>query len=110
MKYTLKKNYEFKNVLSKGKCLKGKYVDIYIRRNKLEKNIIGIAVSKKVGKAVVRNKIKRLIRENYRNEIKKYENIQTYNIVFLWKKSNSYKDINYNNIKQDISKFFEEIK
>ena len=32
---TLKKNYEFKNVLSKGKFFVGKYVTIYIKNNKL---------------------------------------------------------------------------
>mgnify|MGYP005906878085 FL=1 len=30
----LKKNYEFKNVLSKGKFFVGKYVTIYIKNNK----------------------------------------------------------------------------
>lgn len=109
MKYTLKKNYEFRNVLTKGKCFKGKYLDIYIRRNKLKVNIIGIAVSKKVGKAVIRNKIKRLIRENYRKQISKYNKNQKYNIVFLWKKSNSYDDINYNKIETDIENFIKEI-
>lgn len=109
MKYTLKKNYEFKNVLTKGKCFKGEYLDIYIKRNNLSENIIGIAVSKKVGKAVIRNKIKRLIRENYRNEIKKYSKREKYNIVFLWKKNNSVDSINYYNIKKDIENFIKEI-
>ena len=63
---TLKKNYEFKNVLSKGKFYVGKYVTIYIKDNKKNENYIGIAVSTKIGKAVTRNKIKRLIRESYR--------------------------------------------
>ena len=31
---TLKKNYEFKNVLNKGKFYKGKYITIYITKNK----------------------------------------------------------------------------
>ena len=31
---TLKKNYEFKNVLTKGKYYNGNYIDIYIKKNK----------------------------------------------------------------------------
>ena len=35
----LKKNYEFKYVLDRGKRYSGKYIDIYIKRNNsLEKN------------------------------------------------------------------------
>ena len=63
---TLKKNYEFRNVLSKGKFFCGKYITVYIKRNNIKRNVIGIAVNTKVAKAVKRNRIKRLIRENYR--------------------------------------------
>ena len=49
---TLKKNYEFKNVLTKGKYYNGNYIDIYIKKNNKNFNYIGIAVSVKVGKAV----------------------------------------------------------
>ena len=52
---TLKKNYEFKNVLNKGKFYTGKQIIVYINNNKSNENIIGIAVSSKVGKAVKRN-------------------------------------------------------
>ena len=39
---TLKKNYEFQNVLSKGKFYIGKQITIYITKNKLDSNVIGI--------------------------------------------------------------------
>ena len=82
---TLKKNYEFKNVLDKGKFYRGKYITMYISKNKKEKNVIGIAISKKLGKAVKRNRLKRLIRESYR--LQKNELEQGYNLVFLWNKN-----------------------
>ena len=81
---TLKKNYEFKNVLTKGKFYIGKQISIYVLKNNKKINVIGIAVSTKECGAVIRNRIKRLIRENYRiikNELK-----QGYDIVFLWNK------------------------
>ena len=101
---TLKKNYEFKNVLNRGKFYKGRYVTIYITSNKEEKNIIGIAISKKLGNAVKRNRIKRLIRESYYFE---KDNLKKgYNIVFLWnrKEIEEYKCVQ---IQEDISYLFE---
>ena len=61
----LKKNYEFKNVLSKGKYYSGKNIEAFIKDNNKSFNFLGLAISVKTGKAVKRNKIKRLISENY---------------------------------------------
>jgi ribonuclease P protein component len=101
---TLKKNYEFKNVLDKGKFYRGKYITIYITKNKKEKNVIGIAISKKLGKAVKRNHLKRLIRESYR--LQKNELEQGYNIVFLWNK-NANQNCKCNEIQEDMKKIFQ---
>ena len=62
----LKKNYEFKKVLNKGKFYKGNQIEIFYLKQNISVNFLGIAISKKVGNSVCRNKIKRLIRENYR--------------------------------------------
>ena len=97
---TLKKNYEFKNVLLRGKFYIGKQISIYILKNNKKMNVIGIAVSTKKCGAVQRNRIKRLIRENYRhikNELK-----QGYDIVFLWNKKGEAKEANYYIIEKDI--------
>lgn len=68
MKYSesLKKNKDFQIVYKNGKSLANKYLVLYVRENGLEKNRLGISVSKKVGNSVVRHHLTRLIRESYR--------------------------------------------
>jgi len=62
----LKKNTEFLRLYKKGRFFAGRYMVLYIMENKREYCRLGIAVSKKVGKSVKRNRVRRLIRENYR--------------------------------------------
>ena len=63
---SLKKNSEFQNVYANGKSYANKYLVMYVLENNLNKNRIGISVSKKVGNSVIRHRITRLIRESYR--------------------------------------------
>ena len=63
---SLKKNMDFQNVYKNGKSYANKYLVMYILENNLNKNRIGISVSKKVGNSVIRHRITRLIRESYR--------------------------------------------
>lgn len=100
----LKKNYEFRNVLTKGICFSGNFINAFIIKNNKDYNELGLAISTKVGKAYQRNKIKRLIRENYK-EIE-LEIIKGYSIAFLVRKNIDINKINYINIKKDIIKIF----
>lgn len=105
----MKKNYEFRNVLSKGTYYSGKYMEAFIKKNEKEKvNYLGIAISVKLAKAVKRNYIKRLIRENYQQ----YEEFlkEGNRIVFLWKKKVSTENANFHNIKNDMKIIFEKAK
>ena len=101
---TLKKNYEFRYVLSKGQYYRGKCLTIYIKKNKLNKNIIGIAINTKMGKAVKRNAVKRLIRENYRLLKDKIEPGNS--IVFLWNKNIELENANLYEIKKEMEQIF----
>ena len=97
----LKKNYEFKKVLTKGNYYSGKHLEAFIIKNNLEINLLGLAISVKIAKAVKRNKIKRLIRENYKNV---EESIKIgYSIIFLWKKKANIEDATFENIKNDLN-------
>ena len=63
---SLKKYGDFQRVYRKGKSYANKYLIMYILEQDMQKNRIGISVSKKVGNSVVRHRITRLIRESYR--------------------------------------------
>ena len=100
----LKKNYEFKNVLSKGKYYGGKYIEAFIKTSNESQNTLGIAISTKICNSVERNHIKRLIRESYyffEQDIK-----VGYSIIFLWKKKVDIENAKYENIKNDMNKIF----
>lgn len=97
----LKKNYEFKNVISKGNYYSGKHIEAFIKKNNQRSNFLGIAISKKLAKAVRRNKIKRLIRENYK--LLELNIKDGYSIVFLWKKKSKIENATFNNIKIDMN-------
>ena len=68
MKYTvsLKEPHLFRRLYAKGKSAAAGTVAVYVRPNHMRKNRLGLNVGTKVGKAVVRNKIRRRIREAYR--------------------------------------------
>ena len=63
---TLKKNSDFRRLYSKGKSAVTPFMVVYCRRNGLDHNRVGYTVSTKLGHAVVRNRVRRRIRELYR--------------------------------------------
>lgn len=90
----LRKNYEFRYVYNKGKVYSNSLLVLYIIKNKNDYNRAGFSVSKKVGKSVVRNKVKRRIRECYRLNSHRIKN--GYNMVFISRvraKDASFKEI-----------------
>lgn len=104
----LKKNYEFRDVLTRGKRYSGNYIDFYIKKNYLNENKLGIAISSKIANSVNRNKTKRLIRENYRLVEDKI--LLGNSFVILWKKNKNIEEANFFNIKKDFEMLLKKIR
>ncbi len=66
MTHIVKSYFDFKKAYDKGKSYGNRNLILYIRKNDLDHSRLGITVSKKTGNAVVRNKIRRRIKEIYR--------------------------------------------
>ena len=60
---TLKKNSDFRRLYAKGKSAVNPYLAVYCRRNRTGLNRLGYTVSVKLGGAVVRNRVRRRLRE-----------------------------------------------
>lgn len=74
MKYSsaLKLNHIFQR-LYRTNGLGNAYLVLYARKNRSEKNRVGITVSKKLGKAHIRNRMRRRLREIYRLNEDKFQ-------------------------------------
>ncbi|MDR2502193.1 MAG: ribonuclease P protein component [Oscillospiraceae bacterium] len=63
---SLKKNSDFRRLYAKGKSVATPRFVLYARKNGREINRLGITASTKLGNAVVRNRLRRRLREVYR--------------------------------------------
>ena len=63
---TVKENYEFRRIYRKGKSVVAPAMVLYCQKNRQGRTRLGITVSTKLGKAVVRNRVRRRLREIWR--------------------------------------------
>ncbi len=77
----LRKNYEFKRVYQEGKARAAGNIVIFYRKNEYGHNRLGVSISKKVGKSVVRHRLKRIIKEAFTRLKDKMQN--GYDIVVV---------------------------
>jgi ribonuclease P protein component len=65
-KFRIKKNKDFQIVFKQGKSFANRQFIIYVlKKNEQSKFRIGLSVSKKIGNSVMRNRIKRRIRQSF---------------------------------------------
>jgi len=93
----MRKNADFRRVYRAGKAVPGKHLVLVMKKNGVGVTRFGFSISKRVGKAVVRNRAKRIIREVCRqclDEIK-----DGYDLVFIGR--SSIKHCSYEEVKND---------
>tara|TARA_B100001540_G_scaffold56300_1_gene50900 strand:- start:61 stop:402 length:342 start_codon:yes stop_codon:yes gene_type:complete len=107
---SLTKNEDFKSLI-KGKKINNKYLTIFFKKlsdkntNKLN---ISFVTKRKIGKAVIRNKIKRRLKNLMNEAVKKLDINLNYSYLFIAKK-NIIED-QYEIIKQNLFKDLKKIK
>ncbi|MDQ2086014.1 ribonuclease P protein component [Herbivorax sp. ANBcel31] len=107
MKHTisLKNNYEFRRVYRKARFYAGQFMVLYVLKNKHNYNRLGITASRKFGKSIKRNRVRRLIKENYR-QIE--ENIKIgYDLVVIARKTDKVPE--YIEIKKEMKFLFKKL-
>jgi len=103
-KQIIKKNEDFKKILDQKKVYRNNYFNIYIERNFNKENKFGLSVSKKVGNAVIRNKIKRQLKSIIDSK-KDFQNYHDYIIIV----KRSVLETNYLEMKNELLKLINKI-
>ena len=92
----VKKNEEFNRIIKNNKPYKTKEFYIFVERVEQERYHFGITISKKIGKAVVRNKIKRRIK----NIIDKKHYEKNFNCIIIVRKD--LLNLEYNELEKNL--------
>ena len=95
----IKSSREYTEIINTNKCKRNKYFSVYYRKNN-DKNKYGITVPKKTGTAVIRNKIKRRVKniiDNNKNIVQK-----NYDYVIIVK--TGIIDLTYQEIEKELLK------
>ena len=96
----LKKNKHFNFIYKHGQGLKQGFLSLVFIKAKVRPFKVGFSVSTKIGKAVVRNKIKRRMREAFGQIVKDVD--RRYNYIFVAR--DGIQEANFDEIKTNIVK------
>ena len=84
-RFRIRKNMEFKNVYKTGRNYWNRNLVLYVKKNGLNETRVGYTITKKIGNAVTRNKMRRRMKEIYRLN---FHNIKEgYDLIFIAKRS-----------------------
>lgn len=78
--YRVKKSQDFDNIIRKKQSFANRQFVIYYQENKLDHMRLGISVSKKLGKAHERNRLKRYVRESFKT---RKDFLKNYDIIII---------------------------
>ena len=88
-RYEMVKSHEdFQEIINKGNKIKGKYSIVFYKEKEYPKPNFGLAVGKKLGNAVVRNKFKRQFRNIIDNNRFLFKNNHNY-IIMIKREANN---------------------
>lgn len=83
--YRLRNNMEFRKVYDKGKNFWNRNLVLFVKKNNLGYTRVGYTVTKKIGNSVVRNRIRRQMKEIYRLNFNRIE--KNYDLIFIPKQN-----------------------
>lgn len=99
-KHRLAKNRHFQYVYKRGRAGHSRFLTLVYVRTKTRPFKVGFSVSKKIGKSVVRNKVKRRLRASFNLLQQKFS--LNFNYIFIAKKG--IEGIGFNEIKNEMEK------
>ena len=101
MDHRLRKNSQFAYIYKKGERTNTEHFTLFVVKSRFENYKIGYSISKKLGKANVRNKLKRRLREIVRQT----KVLPFFNYVLLAKEGAE--SLSFEQLQKEIGKLFE---
>jgi ribonuclease P protein component len=97
-KYLIKKNKEYRKIYNEGISLANRYAVIFTLKNSLGQKRFGFSVSKKIGKAVERNRVRRRLKEICRKNDEFFLN--GYDYILIARKG--IEELSYNSMQDSV--------